>query len=108
VASVSVTSLQEVLQKKSYGYAVKKKKSEKMSDFLAFGFTYQLVNGEERPQCVARGEIFANDSLNARNLRRRHASLAIKPLEFFERKWLQMRKQQNLMKTAVTTSQKHF
>jgi hypothetical protein len=39
------------------------------TDFLTFGFTYQLVKGEERPQCVVRGEVLANNSSNARNLR---------------------------------------
>jgi hypothetical protein len=40
------------------------------TDFLTFGFTYHLVNGEERPQCVVSGEVLANNSFNARTLRR--------------------------------------
>jgi hypothetical protein len=36
-------------------------------------------------------------------------SVVNKPLEFFERKFLEMQKQRNLIKTAVTTiPQKHF
>jgi hypothetical protein len=38
------------------------------TNFLTFGFTYQLVNGEERPQCAECGEVLANNSFNARNL----------------------------------------
>jgi hypothetical protein len=66
------------------------------SGFPTFGFTYQLVNGEERPQSVACGDVLANDSFNARNLRShstKHESLANKPLQFFERKLLETRKQ---------------
>jgi hypothetical protein len=56
-------------------------------DFLTFGFTYHLVNGQERPLYVVSGEVLANNSFNARNLRRhlttKHESLANKPLQFF-------------------------
>jgi hypothetical protein len=48
----------------------KKEKGEKISDFPTLGFTYQLVNGEERPQCVVCGEVLANNSFNARYLPR--------------------------------------
>jgi hypothetical protein len=55
--------------------------------FVTFGFTYHLVKGEERPQCVVCGEVLANNSFNARNLRwhltTKHESLANKPLHFF-------------------------
>jgi hypothetical protein len=80
------------------------------TDFLTFGFTYKLVNGEERPQCVVCGEVLANNSFNARNLRRhlttKHESLVNKPLQSFERRQPEIRKQLNLMRTAVTTSTK--
>jgi hypothetical protein len=52
--------------------------------FLTFGFTYQLVNGEEHPQFDVWGEVLANNSFNGRNLSRhlttKHESLANKPL----------------------------
>jgi hypothetical protein len=69
------------------------------------------VNGKERPQCVVCGEVFANNSFNARNLRRhlttKHESLTNKPLQFlFERKLLEIRKKLNFLRTAVTTSTK--
>jgi hypothetical protein len=74
------------------------------------GVSYQLVNGEERPWCVVCGEVLANNSFNARNLRRhlitKFESLANKPLQLFERKLLEIRKQSNLVRTAVTTSTK--
>jgi hypothetical protein len=86
--------------------AEKKRRLRKhQTDFLTFGFTYQLVNGEERPQCVMCGEVLANNSFNARNLRKhlttKHESLVNKPLQFFERKLLEIRKQSNLMRTAT-------
>jgi hypothetical protein len=81
-----------------------------LTDFLTFGFSYQLVNGEERPQCVVCGEVLANNSFDARNLHRhlttKHKSLANKPMQLFERKLLEILKQSNVMRTAVTTSTK--
>jgi hypothetical protein len=67
------------------------------------------MNREEHSQCVLCSEFLTNDSLNARNLHRhlpRHASLANKPLDFFERNLLEMQMQENLMKIMVTTSTK--
>jgi hypothetical protein len=66
----------------------KKRRARKyQTDFLTFGFTYQLVKGEERPQCVVCGEVLANNSFNARNLRRhlttKQESLANKQSQFF-------------------------
>jgi hypothetical protein len=90
--------------------AEKRRVRKYQTNFLTFGFTYQLVNGEERPQCVVYGEVLAHNSFNARNLCRhfttKHESLANKPLQFFERKLLEIRKQSNLMTTAVITSTK--
>jgi hypothetical protein len=68
--------------------AAKKRRVIKyQTDFLTFGFTYELVNGEERPQCVVCGEVLANNSFNAINLLRHFTtkqSLANKPLQFFK------------------------
>jgi hypothetical protein len=61
VVSVSVTSVQTVLQKKAMVLPMLKKKSKKILDLLTLGFTYELVNGNERPQCVVCGEILASD-----------------------------------------------
>jgi hypothetical protein len=98
--------VQAVLQRKAVVLLQKMRKCR--TYFLTFGFTYQLANAEERPQCVVCGEVLANGSSYARKLRRyltrRHASPAEKPPEFFERKLLEMRKQLNVTKTAVTTS----
>jgi hypothetical protein len=70
--------------------AEKRRVRKYQTDFLTFGFTYQLVNGEERSQCVVCGEVLASSSFNARNLRRhlttKHESLANKPLQFFLQK----------------------
>jgi hypothetical protein len=68
------------------------------------------MNGEEYPQYILCVEVIANDSLNAVNLRRhskkKTASLVNNPLEFLERKLLEMRKQLNLMKRVATASTK--
>jgi hypothetical protein len=95
------------------GSPAEKKKGEIISNGLPdIRIYYQLVNGEERPQCVVCGEVLANNSFNERNLRRhlttKHESLANKPLQLFERKLLEIRKQSNLMRTAVTTSTKEL
>jgi hypothetical protein len=37
-----------------------RKAAKYQTDFLTFGFTYQLVNVEELPQCVVCGEVLAN------------------------------------------------
>jgi hypothetical protein len=70
------------------GSPAKKRRVRKyQTDFLTFGFTHKLVNGEERPQCVVCGEVLANNSFNARSLHKhfstKHESLANKPLQFF-------------------------
>jgi hypothetical protein len=39
----------------------KKRRARKyQTDFLTFGFTYQLVNGEARPQYAVCGEVLVN------------------------------------------------
>jgi hypothetical protein len=58
VVSVSVTKVPAVLQKKVTTLLERKRerdkekerKSKKISDFVAFGFTYKLLNGELCPQ----------------------------------------------------------
>jgi hypothetical protein len=69
----------------------KKQRARKhQKDFLTFGFTYQLVKGEERPQCVVCGEVLAKNCFIAKNLHRhlttKHETLANKPLQFFLKK----------------------
>jgi hypothetical protein len=75
--------------------AEKKGVRKYQTDFLMFGFTCKFVNGEERPQCVVCSEVLANNSFNARHLRKhfstKHESLANKPLQLFERKLLEIR-----------------
>jgi hypothetical protein len=51
--------------------AGKKRRGRKyQTDFLAFGFMYQLVNGEDSPQCVVCVEVLADTGFNARYLHR--------------------------------------
>jgi hypothetical protein len=105
--SVSVTLCKQLYRRKQW-LSCCKKKGEKIY-FLTFGFAYRLANGEDRPQCFVCGEVLENDILNTRSRRwhfTRHTSLANRPLEFCERKLLEIRKHLNLMKTAVSTSTK--
>jgi hypothetical protein len=55
-------------------------------------------------------EVLANNSSNVKNLYRlvttKQESFANKPLKFFERKLLEIHKQSNIMRTAVSTSTK--
>jgi hypothetical protein len=48
-------------------FLFKKKVRKYQTDYLTVGFTYQLINGEERPQYVVCGEVLAYNSFNARN-----------------------------------------
>jgi hypothetical protein len=81
------------------GSPAERKKAEKILNGLPDIRFYQLVNGEERPRCIMCGEVLANNSFNARNLREhlttKHESLANKPLKYFESKVLEIRKQSN-------------
>jgi hypothetical protein len=67
---------------------LKKEKMRKQTYLLMFGFTIQLVNGEERPQCVICCEVLAYDNLNAltlyRHITTRHSCLVNKSLALFE------------------------
>jgi hypothetical protein len=79
-----VRGIDTVTEERRFSCSEKKRVRKYQTDFLTFGFTYQLVNGEEHPRCVVCGEVLATDTLNARNLRVRltagHTSLANKPL----------------------------
>jgi hypothetical protein len=86
MVNMSVTSVQAFLQKKWYVSSAKKMKSEEI-DLWIVSFIYKLTNGDECPQCVVCCEVLINSSLSSRILCRHltlHASVASKPLEFFE------------------------
>jgi hypothetical protein len=49
----------------------RRKDGEKyQTDFLSFGFMYQLVNGEDCPQCVVCGEVLADSGFSVKYLHR--------------------------------------
>jgi hypothetical protein len=85
--SKSVKSDIDQLYSRSFSCRKKRRVRKYQTDFPTFGFTYQLVNGEEHPKCVVYGEVFANNSFKARYLRThlttKHESFANKPLQFF-------------------------
>jgi uncharacterized protein YhfF len=59
-------------------------------EFIKYGFTSIVINGEERPQCVIRCEVLAIESFKVnkliRHLKTKHDSLADRGTEFFKTK----------------------
>ncbi len=60
------------------------------SSFIQFGFVAMNDGGVSKPQCVICGDVLANESMKATNLKRhlnsKHKQMSSKPKEFFERK----------------------
>lgn len=87
-----------------------KPKSRKYDEgYLSFGFTSNVVNGEERPLCVLCLKTLAADSMKPNKLKRHlettHPNDVKKPLDFFKRKLEEYRGQQSrFIKTASVTS----
>ena len=75
-----------------------RKKSRKCSDnYLDFGFTFVLQNGEEKPQCVICNKILASESMLPNKLKRHltssHPQLKSKPRSLSARKLNDMKRQ---------------
>ena len=75
-----------------------RKKSRKYSDnYLDFGFTFVLQNGEEKPQCVICNKILASESMLPNKLKRHltssHRQFESKSRSFFARKLNDMKRQ---------------
>ena len=75
-----------------------KKKSRRYNDsYLDFGFTFVLLNGEEKPQCVICSKVLASESMLPNKLKRHlgssHPQFVNKPREFFARKLNDLKKQ---------------
>ena len=75
-----------------------RKKSRKYSDnYLDFGFTSVLQNGEEKPQCVICNKILASESMLPNKLKRHltssHPQFESKSRSFFARKLNDMKRQ---------------
>ena len=76
-----------------------KKKSRRYNDsYLDFGlFTFILLNGEEKPQCVICSKVLASESMLPNKLKRHlgssHPQFVNKPREFFARKLNDVKKQ---------------
>ncbi|KAE8739583.1 hypothetical protein FOCC_FOCC014913 [Frankliniella occidentalis] len=53
-------------------------------EFVSFGFTYDILDGQERPRCVVCNDVLANESLKPVKLRRhletKHPKLVDKPV----------------------------
>jgi hypothetical protein len=90
---------------------VRKKGGGYLAFFLIFSFTYQIVNKEDHPQYVVCGEVLANSSFNVRNVNRhlttKHESIGNKPLQFFERKLLEMYNELDLQELQSLLEQKY-
>lgn len=76
------------------------------NSYLALGFTVNTVGDEERPVCVLCLKTLAGDSMKPNKLKRHletlHHSYRSKPLEFFQKKLDDYRKQESqLKKTSI-------
>jgi hypothetical protein len=81
---------------------LKDTRKRKYLEELKYGFTSIVINREERPQCVIRCEVLANESFKVnkliRHLKTKHDSLADRGTEFFKRK------AKGVMKTRLDSS----
>lgn len=75
-------------------------------DYIKQGFTFVENGGIQLPQCVVCAEVLRNDAMKpaklVRHLQSKHKELMEKPLEFFERKELQLKSNKKVTKTFST------
>ena len=66
------------------------KKRKYSEDYLHYGFTDAIVNGQVVPQCVVCFQVLSNDALRPtrpqRHLQTKHSCHQVKPLAFFQSK----------------------
>lgn len=75
-------------------------------EFIQYGFTCVIVNGVQHPQCVVCTEVLAHESLKPvkmlRDLKTKHSSLAVKPVDFFQRKERELQGQKKVLTKKTT------
>ncbi|XP_026476390.1 zinc finger BED domain-containing protein 5-like [Ctenocephalides felis] len=78
--------------------------------YLSLGFTYKIINGQERPMCLLCMNTLASDSMKPSKLKRHlekvHADHVGKTKEFFQRKLDNLNKQKESFSKALSVSQK--
>lgn len=79
-------------------------------DYIRYGFTCLMVDGDARPQCVMCTEVLANDSLKPvkmkRHLHTKHPTHIDKTKDFFLRKEQDLRGQKQVLTSQTTTTTK--
>ena len=78
--------------------------------YLSLGFTYKVINGQERPLCLLCMNTLASDSMKPNKLKRHfekvHADHVGKTREFFQRKLENLNKQQEMFSKTMSVTQK--
>ncbi|XP_026481385.1 zinc finger BED domain-containing protein 5-like [Ctenocephalides felis] len=77
--------------------------------YLSLGFTYKIINGQERPMCLLCMNSLASDSMKPSKLKRHLEKVADhvgKTKEFFQRKLDNLNKQKESFSKALSVSQK--
>ena len=86
------------------------KKRKYSEDYLQYGFTDAIVNGQVVPQCVVCFQVSSNDALRPtrlqRHLQTKHSCHQDKPLTFFQSKKDSLKKnedceQRNLLPVTI-------
>lgn len=107
ITNVIVLYLQEITMgdKKSLSGKLGDKKRKYDTKYLQFGFSFVIVNGEERPQCLICLKVLANDTMKPCKLKQHlqlHPQHLDKGVDFFERS------QQNVKKMKMDKTGSFF
>lgn len=80
--------------------------------YIAYGFSYVLVNNVERPYCVLCQKYFANDSMRPaklmEHLKKKHAEFVSKPPSFFVQKDASLREMKLTFEAKSPVIEKKF
>ncbi|XP_075472991.1 protein FAM200B [Ascaphus truei] len=86
------------------------KRRKYKDEYLKLGFSWTMVNHEQRPQCVLCSEILANDSMKPNKLTRhlvtKHPEYKDKDIAFFKRHEESQKASASVMNKYVTVSSK--
>ncbi|KAK3922339.1 Zinc finger MYM-type protein 6 [Frankliniella fusca] len=79
-------------------------------DFMAFGFTCDVVEGQDRPRCIVCNELLAQESTKPAKLKRhqetKHQALVGKPINYFQRLLFQTNIQREGFQKRITVPMK--
>ncbi|CAF4947251.1 unnamed protein product [Pieris macdunnoughi] len=78
-------------------------------EYLKLGFTWNHDTTDPRPQCVICYEILANESMRPSKLRRhletKHSHSINKPVDFFQKKLLEMKSSKNIVSHFININE---